>query len=119
MVPANAGLHDTDRLIEVLSHRRRRLLCTVLHRGDADAYSLADLTDRVVAREAAARDVAPGRRHRRRVREALHHAHLPKLDSAGLLAYDADDAEVAVDRARLTELFEAVGATAYLEPERW
>ncbi|WP_459809100.1 DUF7344 domain-containing protein [Halopiger thermotolerans] len=76
----------SDELLAVLAARDRRLVLELLRRnGGASVDSLsAQLTG---ARESEALATTVGDT---RTRIELHHAHLPRLDAAGLLEYDSD-----------------------------
>jgi DNA-binding transcriptional ArsR family regulator len=73
-----------DRLLDALSHRRRRHALYEL-RGADGAVAVADLADAVAADLDAARD---------RVAASLHHHHVPKLSDAGLVDYDDRSGDV-------------------------
>jgi hypothetical protein len=72
---------------EDASIERRRAALSVLESRDGP-QERADLACGVAAREA---DGEPTTGAVEEVEVALHHVHLPKLDRAGLLEYDADE----------------------------
>ncbi|WP_436909235.1 DUF7344 domain-containing protein [Halosimplex marinum] len=78
---------ELSRLFGGLSDRDRRLVCYYLREhGSASVGTLADLvTGWVEAGPGPNESVDHGD-----VRVGLHHVHLPALDAAGLVAYDAD-----------------------------
>jgi len=83
---------DWDAVLEALAAGRRRTALAALEAVDAP-LDRETLARRVVARE---HDVAPRSvpdRECEEVAVALHHAHLPKLEAAGLVAYDGESAE--------------------------
>lgn len=96
--PAGGGLvplpYSLDAVLDALSSERRRTLLYYLRDEGGDAtVSLDSVVERVQARETA----AGNRRSPEsadQVRLSLVHTHLPKLDDAGILTYDADDAVV-------------------------
>lgn len=67
---------------DILADPRRRQLLLLLDDVDRDdRISLADLSERLA-------EEADGDESSRDVAISLHHHHLPKLEDAGLLAYD-------------------------------
>lgn len=77
---SESGRHD------LLSSERRRTLLDVLESGSTPV-ELAALAASVHARERGTPTGGPGAREA--VAIALHHVHLPKLDEAGVVDYDA------------------------------
>ena len=78
------GVADPDAAIDALAdHRRRAVLRHAA--GNDGAIDLDTLATRIAAESGVDRDAAA---------LELHHCHLPKLDDAGFLAYDADDHRV-------------------------
>lgn len=85
--------YSFDTVLELVSAPRRRVLLYHLKDCEACAIDVDDLVDRVYEREqavpvrepAASRDV---------LEASLVHVHLPKLDSAGLVDFDADESVV-------------------------
>lgn len=85
--PSNES-DDLSRLFDVLAHPHRRAAFAVLRNGgwlSLDALARAVLARRDVT--AAGDDRPP----LATVRLQLHHTHLPKLDAAGVITYDAED----------------------------
>lgn len=70
---------------ELLARRPRRHLLQWVHRNDDRTVSLDDLVRRLTESDV-------GDEHGLRV--ALHHVHLPKLDAADVVDYDAEAGEV-------------------------
>lgn len=89
-----------DATFEALANRRCRVALRQLAESD-DALVVGDLADRLAEEldDAASED---------RLRTALHHTHLPKLDDAGVVEYDPDRGLV---RFRGDSRFEAMGPT--------
>lgn len=77
-----APLSD-DEAIRVLASDTRRATVRVLQ--DDPTRSLDDLAAAVAGDDRASPDSSD------RLRTRLHHCHLPKLDTAGVLRYDTDD----------------------------
>ena len=87
---------------------RRRVLSYLLEQPTASVDELADL---LVGWEAAARDRSMGPDERTRVLLELVHVHLPHLDDAELVVYDAEvdaDADVDANQVRLRPIDEQV-----------
>ena len=83
----NSTEQSFDRWLELLANRDRRLvLSTLIENGD-DRLPVGVLTD-VIARKRA-EDVTP-----QSVLIDLHHVHLPKLQRADVIEYDADESLV-------------------------
>lgn len=83
-VPLSAGEQsmtaaELDSLFGVLADRRRRRLLAYLAGTDDGVATVSELADHV-----AADDADP-----ERVTVSLHHAHLPRLEDAGIVEYDA------------------------------
>lgn len=78
---------DAEDVIEALADRRRRNALAVLQ-AERDTMSVSALAESVAERDP---DGAGAVDH---VSVSLRHAHLPKLDAAGLVEYDREDATV-------------------------
>lgn len=87
------NMERTSRLFDALSHRDRRIVLYYLREHEtATVDGLVDLVAGWV-------EAGPGPNEpvdRTSVRAGLHHVHLPTLDSAGLVEYDADTGSVAL-----------------------
>ena len=81
--------------------RRRRVLRYLLERDGADAVGLGELAEAVADED----DVDDAHR-------SLHHAHLPRLDEAGIVDYDAHEERVrlAGDQPTVEDFLEAAAA---------
>lgn len=84
--PIESVHEDLDRLFDLLAEPRRRRVLTYLSETAADAVALTDLIAAVVAREP---DPEGEIDHYEVVAIDVYHTHLPKLEAAGLLEYDA------------------------------
>lgn len=73
-----------DDRLQVLADQRRRRIVRQLRDGDSHHSSLDELTDELECQDP----------ERTQVAISLHHNHLPKLDSHGLLDYDRDTGHV-------------------------
>lgn len=96
---------DDDELFDILANQRRRFALHYLRQHPEACVSLTELSEHVAGWE---HDVDPAEldyRKRKSVRNSLHQFHLPKLDDAGIVAYD--------DRSSEVELLDAAGANAY------
>lgn len=91
-----SDVDDVEAVLATLANDRRRAALSVLDALEG-ATSVTKLAERVAARED---DTDPGSvsaTERRRIEISLYHAHLPAMEGAGLLEYDPDDGEVALD----------------------
>ena len=88
------GTIDFDAVLELCQHEHRRLVLEVLA-AERRAMSVEELAEAVGARkrDAAPRDVPE---EDDRIRVGLHHRHLPRLETVGLVEYD--------DRRNVVEL---------------
>lgn len=86
-----------DSVLSLLSAGRRRTILYHLRDRDADGpVSLDELVRGVQARERAASN-RPSSASTDEIRLALAHTHLPRLDEAGIVAYDADERVLTYD----------------------
>ncbi|WP_232686709.1 DUF7344 domain-containing protein [Halobacterium zhouii] len=75
-------------VLSVIANEQQRAVINALDRADDDTLEFDELTERVAER---VRDGEPADgRHRRRVRTALHHTHIPKLESCGMVRRDPE-----------------------------
>lgn len=84
---------DDDAVIEAVACDRRRRALDALAESDSE-LALSELAERVHRIEA---DDDANEGARRDVAVSLHHKHLPLLDDIGVVEYDADDRDVALD----------------------
>lgn len=77
---------ESDELEPTVRHERRRRVLSVLETG-TEPLALASLARVVAVREA---ERIPSSETVREVQIALHHVHLPALERAGLVEYEAD-----------------------------
>jgi hypothetical protein len=78
-------------VFDVLRNRRRQWIIQYLRRNEGDGpFELGDLVEHVAAREAGTTRAEITPAERKRVYNALRQTHLPKLDDAGMVAYDRD-----------------------------
>ncbi|WP_226482053.1 DUF7344 domain-containing protein [Natrinema amylolyticum] len=82
----------SDSVLSAITSEHRRAVLRSLDRTDGNAIAVSALTDRVA--EALRNGEVPDDERRRRVRTALHHIHLPKLEDSGLIAYDTETGQV-------------------------
>lgn len=95
---AAAELSESERH-SLLSAARRRIVCDVLANEGA-SITFEKLAEAVAARER--EESKPATEDE--VRIALHHIHLPKLASAGVIDYDAETKQIETDHASLGQL---------------
>lgn len=84
-----------DEVLASLAYRRRRIVLSILDDRGAP-MAKPELARRIVAREEGGRaDLESGATET--LCASLHHVHLPKLQQAGLLTYDADSGTVSYE----------------------
>ncbi|MCU4971807.1 hypothetical protein OB955_03520 [Halobacteria archaeon AArc-m2/3/4] len=93
VAPQLASLEESrDRLLSALADRRRRLALSLASRSST-SITREELAAAMVARERAM-GLGNGRKNKHEAVDALetklYHQHLPKLENAGLVAYDHD-----------------------------
>ncbi|MFW6003312.1 MAG: DUF7344 domain-containing protein [Halanaeroarchaeum sp.] len=92
---ANGGVDDAgpdldeDELFEVLSNRRRRYAVHAV-KQEGEAVELGDVAERVASWEYDVAESELSYDERKRVYTALQQSHLPKMDDAGIVAYDKE-----------------------------
>ncbi|NHX35159.1 hypothetical protein G9C84_01620 [Halolamina sp. R1-12] len=96
-----------DRVFELLSNRRRRLVLYYL-RNEEDEATVRELASEIAAWENGVEEAAVTYKQRKRVYTSLYQSHLPKMDEYGVVEYEQNRGEV-----RLTEEGETLDA--YLE----
>ncbi|MDG5776812.1 hypothetical protein VB773_21895 [Haloarculaceae archaeon H-GB2-1] len=78
--------HRIDELYEVLAHRRRRFVLYELYERDSHV-SVSELVDALFAWEHRAGDEQTTRES---IRASLVRSHLPRMERAGIVNYDAE-----------------------------
>ncbi|MFW5905545.1 MAG: DUF7344 domain-containing protein [archaeon] len=92
---ASGGVGDAasgpseDDLFEVLSNRRRRYAVHAI-KQEGEAVELGDVAERVASWEYDVAESELSYDERKRVYTALQQSHLPKMDDAGIVAYDKE-----------------------------
>jgi DNA-binding transcriptional ArsR family regulator len=99
-----------DTIFSMLSNQRRRYVLYHLHRTSG-TVPLRDLAEQIAAWENDVPIPELNYKQRKRVYTSLHQTHLPKLDEAGIVAYDRDRGTIRLaDRAaELDGYLEVVG----------
>ena len=92
------SLSEED-VFEVLSNQRRRYVLHYLEHRESDVAALGDLAEQVAAWEYDKPVAGLTPAERKRVKNALHQFHLPKMDDRGFLEYDRDRGLVALTDA--------------------
>lgn len=99
---------NTDRIEpqvvhEILRNSRRRAVIEELE-SRVEPVSLRELSERIAAAETG--ESPPPRNARQSVYNSLHQTHLPKLDDAGVIAYDPDRKTICLEEpARQVDLY--------------
>jgi len=106
-----------DTLIRALAAEPRRMVYTYL--AEHDAAAITELTD-VVVGWSQTRGRATDADNWDDTRTALHHRHLPVLDDAGVISYDADQqtATLASLSPATTEVLETITDLDTVETDR-
>jgi hypothetical protein len=86
-------------IFEVLSNQRRRYVLHYLEHRESDVATLGDLAEQVAAWEYDKPVAGLTSAERKRVKNALHQFHLPKMDDCGFLEYDRSRGIVALTDA--------------------
>lgn len=97
---------NRDELFEALADRRRRVVAVL--RAAGERLTLAELADELARRAGTDPDAAAPDPERLRI--GLYHRHLPLLERAGLVEFDAD--------GRTVRLAGTLPETALAETER-
>jgi hypothetical protein len=100
-----AGNLDESEVYDILRNDRRRFVIDTL-RDDGGRATVGSLADQLASEESG--ESPPPKNVRQSVYVSLHQTHLPRLDEAGVVAYDATSKEV-----ELLDGAEAV--TVYME----
>jgi|GEM_PF-1106659 len=86
-----------DTVLSAVANEHRRAILNALDNASEKTLEFDVLVDRVADRvrdEDAKRESDESDEHRQRVRIALHHTHLPKLDEARIIDYEAETGNV-------------------------
>lgn len=88
LMTLNTHAISTETLLQLLAHPRRRAVVQYLVENDGKRVHLEELAETIAADSGTARvshesDTTP-------IHVELHHTHLPKLASAGIIEYDAE-----------------------------
>lgn len=81
-----------DVVLSIVAHEHRRAVLRILNHTDSEVMAVSTLIERV-AEHVQNGDRSAGE-HRQRVRTALHHIHLPKLDACGMIVHDPETNQV-------------------------
>lgn len=95
--------YDLDVVFALLSDRRRRIALNYLRTADAEWIPVGDLAERIAAWETELGD--PAVVSETSIEIDLVHGHLPKLDRAGVVEFDADRGRVRYRGADRVERF--------------
>jgi DNA-binding transcriptional ArsR family regulator len=84
--PVSTTAAEEDALYDVLANGRRRRIIACLAEQDGSVTS-TELAEAIARRDA---ETAGDGERTDSIRASLYHAHLPKMDDAGVVAYDRD-----------------------------
>lgn len=96
---SHANSLTEEEIFEVLSNQRRRYVLHYLEHRESDVATLSDLAEQVAAWEYDKPVAGLTSAERKRVKNALHQFHLPKMDDCGFLEYDRSRGMVALTEA--------------------
>lgn len=80
---------EVNALVTSLSHHHRRETLSILRDSDRP-LALADLAITLVRRQAVEGGNVEAKRQAEQLQIELYHCHVPKLEAAGLVAYDSE-----------------------------
>ena len=83
-----------DAILTAVANEQRRAILTALDDASEKSLEYEELVDRVTDRVRDDGTRQGSAEHRQRVRIALHHSHLPKLDETGMIEYEAETGQV-------------------------
>ncbi|WP_276257842.1 DUF7344 domain-containing protein [Haloglomus litoreum] len=83
-----------DRILSAVANEHRRAILNSLDNAPGKALEYDALVDCVADRVRDEDAERASHEHRQRVRIALHHIHLPKLDAAGIVDYETEAGNV-------------------------
>ena len=94
---------STDTILSAVASEHRRAILTALANAPEETLEYEALVTRVAdqVRDDGPKQVSDG--HRQRVRIALHHTHLPKLEEARMVDYEAEAGDVRFDGGTLEQ----------------
>lgn len=84
----------SDEVLSAIANEQRRAVLRELDHTDGNAMAFDTLADHVAAQVRADDGGRLADDHRERVRAALHHIHLPKLDACGIIVHDTETMQV-------------------------
>jgi|GEM_PF-2045164 hypothetical protein len=97
----NMGTESVDDVYSVMANEHRRHALAVIAR-EPEAMNVSRLVEQVADRLKPEPTEAASDRSLRELRVSLHHQHLPKMVSAGLVEYDAENRTVKPTSAIVT-----------------
>ncbi len=91
-IRSDGGEHIIDRILNALSDEHcRYILYHLSHHDPATLDSICDTISQNTTRHS---DYHSTREQKEKIKTTLHHIHLPKLDTLGLIEYDARNGDV-------------------------
>jgi|AntRauTorcE11898_2_1112593.scaffolds.fasta_scaffold29621_2 DNA-binding transcriptional ArsR family regulator len=79
-----------DAVLSAVANEQRRAVLRVLDDSDEEGLTFQTLVDRVADHVRADDVESIPETHRQRVRTALYHSHLPKLEACGMVVHETD-----------------------------
>jgi hypothetical protein len=109
VVPNDEPTLTTDTLFELLKNRRRRDTVEFLEANGGES-TLSDLAEHIAAKENDLPVERISSKQRKRVYISLYQCHLPKMDRAGVIAFEKDRGTIELG-AGATQLYPYLHAT--------
>lgn len=81
-----------DVVLSAVANDHRRAILRSLNHSEGETMEISALVDQVT--EHVRDGEPPDDEHRQRVRTALHHIHLPKLEDCGMIVHDTETNQV-------------------------
>lgn len=103
--PAETQRFTHDAALKVLSNQRRRFVLHFLKRADRGTVEVCDLSGQIASWENDKPTEQLCYKEKKRVQNALHQFHLPKLDDYGFVEYDGNRKTVTLTDAAADQDF--------------
>ena len=88
------GSISANRILSAVGNEHRRAILDALHSASNQTLAYDSLVDRVVDRIRDEHTVQGSEEHRQRIRIALRHHHLPKLEEVRTIDYETETGQV-------------------------
>ena len=92
--PTSSQSIPPDVVLSAVANEHRRVILRSLDHTDGKVMEFEALVDQVANHLRKANEEPLDDDHRQRVRTALHHIHLPKLEACGMIVHDTETKQV-------------------------